>query len=208
MILSKKELHFYILADRIMAKGSAQFSWKERLKNIVLPDYILNYLYSMRQVAYYVNTGRKNKGLLAILYHKWNYRRLGLKLGFSIGVNSFGYGLLIPHYGTIVVNCGIKAGNYCVLHTSTCIGGAGKTIGDGLYMSAGAQIMGKEINLGKNISVAANSLVNKSFPESNCLLVGSPARIKTSTLPWYERDGYRFKERIKTIEELRKKMIV
>lgn len=60
---------------------------------------------------------------------------MGIKLGFSIGYDVFGYGLHIPHYGTIVVNGICKIGNYAVLHTSTCIGGAGKVIGDGKLYS-------------------------------------------------------------------------
>ena len=118
----------------------------------------------------------------------------------------FGYGLLIPHYGTIVVNGSVKAGNYCVLHTSTCIGGKGKVIGDGLYLSSGAIIMGSEVMLGNNISIASNSLINKSFPDSNVLLAGTPAIIKSTSLPWYERDGDDFKRRVKTIEKLRQEM--
>ena len=40
-------------------------------------------------------------------------------------LNSLGYGAVIPHYGTIVVNGDARLGNYCVLHTSTCIAGGG-----------------------------------------------------------------------------------
>lgn len=59
----------------------------------------------------------------------------GMKLGFTIAENVFGYGLVIPHYGTIVVGSGNRIGNYAVLHTSTCITAGKKNIGDGLYLS-------------------------------------------------------------------------
>lgn len=42
-----------------------------------------------------------------------------MKLGFSIGCNVFGYRLVIPHYGTIVVNNEVRAGiilSYIPLH--------------------------------------------------------------------------------------------
>ncbi len=129
-----------------------------------------------------------------------------MKLGFSIGANVFGYGLLIPHYGTIVINNNTKAGKYCVLHTSTCIGGADKTIGDGLYLSSGAFVMGSEVALGDNVSIASNSVVTKSHQALNILLVGTPAVLKTTSLPWYERDGSEFKKRVAAIERFKKEM--
>lgn len=117
----------------------------------------------------------------------------------------FGYGLVIPHYGTIVVNGGVRAGNYCVLHTSTCIGGSDKVIGGGLYLAAGAKIMGR-LTLGDGVSVASNSLVNKSAG-SNVLLVGSPAVEKRQGYPfWWERDDESYMQRVKACESLKRKM--
>ena len=73
----------------------------------------------------------------------------------------FGYGLVIPHYGTIVVNGGVRAGNYCVLHTSTCIGGSDKVIGGGLYLAAGAKkvyVAATHALLSKNATGVLNEL--------------------------------------------------
>ena len=114
----------------------------------------------------------------------------------------FGYGLHIPHYGTIVVNNQCQIGNYCVLHTSVCIGGKGKVIGDGLYVGSGAMLMGP-IRLGNGVSVASQSLVNKSFEENNILLAGTPALIKRKRKVWYEEDNGIHLERVKHIEEER-----
>lgn len=117
----------------------------------------------------------------------------------------FGYGLVIPHYGTIVVNSGVRAGNYCVLHTSTCIGGANKIIGDGLYLASGAKIMG-DVNLGNGVSVAAGSLVNKSYGD-NVLIAGMPGIVVRDNYPiWYQRDGLKYEKRVEKIEELKIKM--
>lgn len=157
----------------------------------------------MRCVAYHSNGRRKGLHIISYLYHKWNFQRLGAKLGFSIGPNVFGHGLLIPHYGTIVVNGSTRAGSYCVLHTSTCIGGADNTIGDGLYMSSGALIMGPKVTVGNNVSIAANSMLNKSVTKSNVLLVGTPAAVKSASEPWYERDGTEFKARVDRVEKLK-----
>ena len=161
----------------------------------------------MRKKSYYNHSKSKyfliNK--MKALYAGYMFQKLGTKLGFSIGEDVFGYGLVIPHYGTIVVNGGVRVGNYSVLHTCTCIGGANKIIGNALYLSSGAQIMGN-ITLGDNVSIAANSLVNKSF-EDNILLTGSPASIKRNNYPaWYERDGETYKNRVIAIEQLKKEM--
>lgn len=129
---------------------------------------------------------------------------LGERLGFSISSSVFGYGLVIPHYGTIVVGNDNEIGKFAVLHTSTCITAKGKKIGDGLYLSTGS-ILTNEITLGDNVSVAANSLVNKSFG-SNLLLVGSPVQVKASSEAWYVRDGERFSEKVKSVERLREKL--
>lgn len=111
-----------------------------------------------------------------------------MKLGFSIGYKCFGYGLVIPHYGTIVVGDDNRCGNFCVLHTSICITGGnhGKHIGDALYASSGCRI-NKPITLGDNVQVCSNSVVNKSFSENNIVLGGMPAQIKkTNNASWYE----------------------
>lgn len=128
-----------------------------------------------------------------------------MRLGFTIGYNVFGYGLVIPHYGTIVVNAGVRAGKFCVLHTSTCIGGGNKVIGDGLYLSAGAKIMG-DLSLGEGVSITSNSLVNKSVG-CNVLLAGCPAIVRREGYPfWWERDGEKYLKRVAVVENLKKQM--
>ncbi|PKA98765.1 serine O-acetyltransferase [Flavobacteriaceae bacterium MAR_2009_75] len=203
MISSKKELEFYIAADRIMAGKAEKKSLKEYIKSFFKADDILGYQRSMRKVAYYKNTSKRGFGYF---YHNWRFKKLGVKLGFSIGYNVFGYGLLIPHYGTIVVNERTKAGNFCVLHTSTCIGGEGKVIGDALYLSSGAQLMGSDIELEDNISIAANSMVNKSYSGSNLLLVGMPGTVKKNLPAWYGESS-KYASRVKRIKELHQRML-
>lgn len=127
-----------------------------------------------------------------------------MKLGLSIGSEVFGYGLVLPHYGTIVVGGTNRIGNYAVLHTSTCISDNGKKIGDALYLATGAK-MTSSITLGDNISVGANSVVNKSF-NSNCMIAGSPAKFIKEAVSWYERDGESYAIKVKQIEDLKLKL--
>lgn len=197
-IKSKKELNFYLMADMMMNRGCFKKTFKMWLRGIIAPDYVMDYLYSMRKTSFYEINSIKG------IYYRWKFKRLGRKLSFSIEPDVFGYGLLIPHYGTIVVGEN-QIGNYAVLQTSTCISGNHKIIGDGLYMATGAKITSKLV-LGDNVTVGANSVVNKSYPESNIFIAGIPAEFKKESEAWYIRDGVEFQEKVRQIEELRRKL--
>lgn len=200
MIKSKRELSFYIMADTMMNRGYFKPSLKERIKRFFIKDDILMFLKLMRKCQYYSQWG----GVMN-LYYRIKYSKLSKKLGFSIGYDTFGYGLVIPHYGTIVVGNSNRCGNYCVLHTSTCISDNGKTIGNALYLSTGAKLTSK-IEIGDNVSVGANSVVNKSFPEGNIMIAGAPARLIKPMEAWYIRDGKSYEDKMKAVEELKLKM--
>lgn len=184
----------------MMNRGYFQMPIFERIKRLFIRDYVLQFLVEMRKCQYYSKLGG-----VRYLYHFRKFNRLSIKLGFSIGYNTFGYGLIIPHYGTIVVGGNNRCGNYCVLHTSTCISGNGKTIGDALYLSTGAKITSKII-LGDNISIGANSVVNKSFTDGNAMIAGAPAKFIKPERPWYERDGESFTQKVKEVEKLKVSM--
>lgn len=49
------------------------------------------------------------------------------------------------------------------------------TIGNDVYISAGARIIGK-IHVGNNVIIGANAVVNKDVPD-NCIVAGVPARV-------------------------------
>ena len=53
MIRTKKELAFYIKADYMMNRGYFKPSLLIRLRSIVFPDYIMEYLVHMRKADYY-----------------------------------------------------------------------------------------------------------------------------------------------------------
>ncbi len=198
-ITSKKQLHFVLKADYLMNRGKLGPSLVDRVKNIFFPDYIMVFLSSMRKVSYYnYKSGFFYKVLF--IYYYFKYRKMKFKLGFNIGYNTLGYGAIIPHHGTIVIGSSNRIGNFAVLHTSTCITDNGKIIGDGLYLSTGVKITSKII-LGNNISIGANSLVNKNFEEDNILIGGMPAKKIKEALPWYIRDH--FQERVERVNSLK-----
>lgn len=202
-IRSRQELNFYLMADRMMNRGNFKPSVKDIAIDFIMPDYIMRFLKLMRLVSYYSSRGGMCKFIY--YYYRYKYNRVSLKLGFSIGYNCFGYGLVIPHYGTIVVGQSNRIGNYAVLHTSTCISDNGKLIGDALYLSTGVKITSKLV-LKDNISVGANSLVNKSNNNDNILIAGSPAQEIKNTPPWYIRDGQTYSSRVERIEALKLQM--
>lgn len=204
MINSRKELSFYLKADRMMNRGSFSLSIRERVKECFIPDYIMDFLSAMRHVSYY---SKKRWGGVFKFFWLVRFKRLSLKLGFSIGPDAFGYGLVIPHYGTIVVGGSNSIGNYAVLHTSTCIVDLNSIIGDGLYLATGA-IISCRVVLGDNVTIGANSVMNKFNEQNNVLFVGAPAYVKQGTNPWYLRDGERFLLRVQRVENLKKRMSI
>ena len=142
---------------------------------------------------------------LRFIFYYRKYCRLGIKLGYSIGYDVFGYGLKLPHYGTIVIGGNNRIGNYAVLHTSTCVTDNTHTIGDGLYLSTGA-IITCGGNMGSGISICANSLVNKYIEGDYLLVGGTPAYRIRETPIWYVRDGY--ESRVNKVEYLKKKLSI
>jgi serine O-acetyltransferase len=200
MIKNKQDLKFYLESDCIISgrkNRSARF-----LFTPVFLDPIGKFMYLLRMVEYYENHQIKFNKIFFLYYYKLRFKRIGLKLGFTIPPNVFGPGLYIPHYGTIVVNQNAKIGKNCVLHTQVCIAGNDfKIIGDNAYISTGVVITGL-INLGNDISIASNSLVNKSFNENSILLGGTPAKKLKNRDSWFKLDGKVFANRINKIENL------
>ncbi len=200
MINNKKELKFYVMADMMMNRGKFKYSLVDKVKHFFCPDYVMEFLKTLRYCEYYTNIGSIKR-----YYWKMKNNRLQLKLGFSIALNVLEYGVVIPHYGTIVVGEGNTIGCYSVLHTSICITAGKKKIGDAFYCSTGTKVL-NDISIGKNISCAANSVVNKDICIDNVLVVGSPAIIKKKTEPWYIRDGKIILERVENCNKLKQEI--
>ena len=198
IIKSSQELRFCLMADHMMNRGSFKRTVTQRLIELVRPDHTMRFLRCMRKLSYY----KHKRNPLWMIYHV-KYLRLGMKLGYSIGFDSLGYGLVLPHYGTIVVGPKNSIGNYAVLHVCTLITSIDRHIGDNLFLSTGAKITSC-LHLGNNVAVAANSVVTKSFDNDNVLLVGMPATIKCEKEAWYVNNEP-FASRQQRCEELRKK---
>lgn len=172
MILSCEDYRRYLEADRV-SLGVAN-----TLRTRLFDD-IWKYQRLMRKLAFLTNCGG-NRLLRHWVAHR--YESLGKKLGFTIGCNVFGPGLSIAHRGTIVVHNKSRIGANCRLHICVNIGAqlgesdAVPYIGDNCYIAPGAKLFGN-IQLGDNVVIGANAVVNKSFPDGNVTLGGVPARI-------------------------------
>lgn len=92
-----------------MNRGYFKEPLKKKLLHLMAPDYIMEFLKAMRKVQYYSQLPKW--GILLII-NKTRFFRLSRKLGFSIGYDACDYGLVIPHYGTIVVGNTNRIGPY------------------------------------------------------------------------------------------------
>ena len=113
--------------------------------------------------------------------HKFKLLRLGRKLGWTVGLNCFGPGRCIVHYGTVVVNGNARIGEIARLHAGVNIGANGGSkecpkIGDNVYFGPGAKVFG-DITIASNVAIGTNAVVNRSFEEEGVTIAGVPARI-------------------------------
>lgn len=96
------------------------------------------------------------------------------KTGICIPINTFGKGLGLFHYGTIIVNTTAKFGDYCVIQTCTVIS---KNVigGDYVYIAPGVKI-NDDIKIGNNIILGQNAVITKDIIEDGTTWGGIPAK--------------------------------
>ena len=141
---------------------------------------LIKYQKILRLDEYYSNTAKGLKKILQ-LWYRWRKNVLGERLGITIGKNVFDEGLIIWHYGYIVVNGMAKVGRNCSLHGNNCIGNDGinpeaPIIGNNVDIGAGAIIIGN-IRIADNVKIGAGAVVVHSIEEEGVTVVGVPARI-------------------------------
>ena len=103
---------------------------------------------------------------------------MSYKTGFQIPPHTCGKGLQIWHYGYLIINSAVRIGDNVTLYPGVEIGekdGGCPTIGDNVFIGAGAKIFGP-IKIGNNVTIAANAVVVKDVPD-NAVVGGVPAKI-------------------------------
>lgn len=174
MIESRDDLRFYIFQDRRALGFNNSLKWKIGQK-FTFRGKILKFQILLRKEEYYFNNNIKIIGL----FYRFRKERLGIKLGFEIPRNTFGYGLNITHTGMRIVNKNCKVGINCRIHSGVNIGGTEEyapQIGDNVYIGPGVKLYG-DIYIADHIKIGANSVVNKSFLDSGVTIAGVPAKI-------------------------------
>ena len=183
MIKTKEDLKFYKKQDSIANSFAAKGMGGVKLK---FSNPIYKFLILLREVEYYKNNSSIINKVIFLI--KWyHFRKISIKLGYSIPPNCFGPGLSLPHYGTIIVNSNAKIGANCRLHCCTNIGAsAGKIeapqIGDNCYIGPGAILFG-DIKIASNVTIAANATVNQNFDEEYTAIAGTPAKVVKINMP-------------------------
>lgn len=174
MIRSKKDLLYYLTADKI-ALGIKRFRPRR------FGDEIWKYQILLRKVEYYVNCRKSLVYKPILLLHGLRLHFLSIRLGFSIPINVCGPGLNIVHVGTIIISNKAKIGENCRIHAGVNIGenlgepDEAPVIGNNVYIGPGSKIFGG-IEVANNIAIGANSVVNKSFKEPGISIAGVPAK--------------------------------
>ena len=193
---AQKKKFFYLKQDSIASKIDSS------TKLIRLYNFLFNPVWRfhvlLRNYEYY--KFKRNKSLfnkLIVQFLRLFYRRLSIKLGFTISPGVFGPGLCIPHYGSIVVNANSKIGSNCLIHNNVVIGtngGSSKApiIGDNVFIGPGAKIFG-EIFIASGTYIGANSVLNKSITKEHSVVVGIPGKyIKEDKVVWWKKNNINF----------------
>lgn len=175
MIKSRQDLLLYLQTDAQLYPKISN-SWFSKIKNRIVTSpqnmqwKIYSYICSLRHAEYHKNNSLFSCGvnlnsiyhtILMLLYYR-KLRNLSLQTGFQIDPNTFGKGLMIFHYGSIIVNANAKIGDYSIIYPGVVIG-------------AGSKIMGG-VKIGNNVTIAPNAVVVKDVPD-NAVVGGIPAKI-------------------------------
>jgi len=106
------------------------------------------------------------------------YLRSSRRSGLEILTSDLGGGVILLHWGRIILNAASIGRDFCVCHGVT-IGNDFVTgrprIGSEVLLGAGSIVIGN-ISVGDNVIVAAGSVVVSDIPSSS-LVAGNPARV-------------------------------
>jgi serine O-acetyltransferase len=180
MIKNKDDLRFYLDADK--------FALNRENSKPGINDDVWMFQILLRKVEYYKNKTPDFLSKLLLRVYQLRKHSLGIRLGFDIPPNVFGAGLRINHFGNIVVNSSADVGMWCDIHQGVNIGSNnsknGETlvpkIGSNVWIGPGVKIFG-EIEVGDEVQIAANAVVNKSVG-NNKTIGGIPAKTISETV--------------------------
>jgi serine O-acetyltransferase len=131
---------------------------------------------------------------LMVLY-VFAYKFCELATGIRISIDSeIGPGLVIHNFGGIIVhgtigrNCFVNQGAQMISRGDGA--GAGwPTLGDNVYVGAGAKIVGN-IRIGNNVRIGANAVVRRDVPDNSIVLPPQSTVKPLKTTPPLSRSAH------------------
>lgn len=124
-----------------------------------------------------------NRSNIVGVYYRHKLNRIERKTGIHIEGNpNFGRGIIIGHYGRIIINGGVEFGEQIYITHGVTIGrnAVGKkkgapVIGNRVRIGANASIVGN-VRIGNDVMIAPNAFVNVDVPDHS-VVVGNPCMI-------------------------------
>lgn len=123
-----------------------------------------------------------SKRRLLYFFSRLILKHYAYKYHFDISYQAqIGPGLVIAHYGYIIVMKNDVIGTNCTLRPGVVFGKkltektGGAVVGDNVDFGVGSVIVG-DVNIGSNVIVGANAVITKDVP-SDCVVAGVPARV-------------------------------
>lgn len=175
MIRTKADYKYYLERDAVALS-------RKRKRPKLFGDEIWKFQRALRKREYYstFKGAKKYLFILPIVLNRITFKRLSMKLGFSIPAGAFAEGLSIAHYGTIVVSPQASVGKNCRIHEGVNIGATNGSslaprIGDNVFIASGAKIIG-DVTVADDVCIGANAVVVKSITESGTTWGGVPAK--------------------------------
>lgn len=161
-----------IQKDFFRATGRRLSGWSLQ-KQRINPN--LNYMYWFRK------SQRARRGSLWEKILRMILRHYQIKYGYQIYPETeIGPGLYLGHWGSVVINPGVKIGRNCNIAQGVTIGQANRgkkkgvpVLGDFVWIGANAVIVGN-IKIGNNVLISPNALVTIDIPD-NSIVTGNPA---------------------------------
>lgn len=105
-------------------------------------------------------------------------RVYGRITGLQLPVGAMGFGIVLYHWGWMIVNSKAKIGKNVTIYPGVTVGAAGTgvpTIGDNVFLGLDSKVLG-DVHIGNNVVVAPNAVVVKDVPD-NCVVGGVPAKV-------------------------------
>jgi len=173
-IKTKKQLLETLALERAKyrTKSGWIYYWLQISENAILARHAV----LLRKAEYHCNTGHK----LRALWYKTLLKRLQLKYGLIVPLNTCETGFKIVHLGHILISHHCQVGKNCSFHINTALVAKGPThqapiLGCGVVVGVGAAIVGG-VRIADNVAIGANAVVTKDILEENIAVAGNPAK--------------------------------